>query len=55
MSKKLDRERQIEIYRVIAKNPGIHLSKIAELLNISVALADYHLYYMEEKDIRCSL
>jgi predicted transcriptional regulator len=31
------------IYNLIADNPGLHLSKIAELLHMSKPLADYHL------------
>ncbi|MEM0493618.1 MAG: ArsR family transcriptional regulator [Candidatus Thermoplasmatota archaeon] len=32
------------IYDFIAKNPGLHISKIAELLQMSPPLVDYHVY-----------
>jgi predicted transcriptional regulator len=35
------------IYDLIIKNPGLHLSKIAESLNIRISLVEYHLQYME--------
>ena len=37
-----------KIYTLIANNPGLHLSKIADLLNIRISLAEYHLQYMEK-------
>lgn len=36
-----------EIYDLIASNPGLHLSKIAETLNMRLSLAEYHLQNME--------
>ncbi len=36
-----------KIYDLIAENPGLYLTKIAELLKMSKQLADYHLLYME--------
>jgi predicted transcriptional regulator len=36
-----------QIYELISQNPGLYLSKIAELLGISVQLADYYLIYLE--------
>ena len=42
-------ETRQNIYTIIAKNPGLHLSKIAEFLDMSVPLTDYHLNYMEKK------
>jgi len=35
------------IYNLIAQNPGIYLTKIAETLDMSLQLADYHLIYLE--------
>jgi predicted transcriptional regulator len=40
-----------KIYKLLVVNPGLNLSTIAETLQISVALADYHLYYLEEKNL----
>lgn len=37
-----------KIYGLIAKNPGLHLSTIASQLNMSPALANYHLLQMEK-------
>ena len=39
------------IYTLLAQNPGLNLSTIANQLQISVALADYHLYHMEKNDL----
>lgn len=36
------------IYYLISKNPGLHLSKIAELMDIRVSLLEYHLNYLEK-------
>ena len=38
-----------KIYAVITQNPGLHLSKIAELVKMSVPLTDYHLLIMERQ------
>ena len=40
-----------KIYDLISKNPGLHLSKLAELLNIRSSLAEYHLTYMEKHNL----
>jgi len=37
-----------KIYDLISKNPGLHLSKIAEILNIRISLAEYHFQQMEK-------
>ena len=39
------------IYQLLLKNPGLHQSKIAELLDMSAQLAKYHLLYMERKNL----
>jgi len=41
---------RIQIYFLISKEPGLHLSKIAEILDMSPALAEYHLLYLEQND-----
>ena len=51
MNEVLELEIRREIYNLIAKNPGLHAKKIAELASITGQLADYHLLYME----RCGL
>jgi predicted transcriptional regulator len=40
-------ETRKEIYTLIAQRPGIYLTKIAETLDMSLQLAQYHLSYME--------
>jgi predicted transcriptional regulator len=43
-------ETRDRIYNLIAQNPGLHLSKIAELLKMSKPLAEYHLQRMEKEE-----
>lgn len=38
------------IYNIIKNTPGLHMTKIAELVNMKVSLAVYHLTYMEKND-----
>ncbi|MCX6666359.1 MAG: winged helix-turn-helix transcriptional regulator [Euryarchaeota archaeon] len=40
-------ERKKRLYDLIMQNPGLHLTKIAELLGMSLPLAEYHLRQME--------
>jgi len=40
---------QRKIYDLIAHNPGLHLSKIAELLDLKISEADAHLRFLERK------
>jgi predicted transcriptional regulator len=40
-----------KIYKLIEKNPGLNLVKIAEILKISWQLADYHLLYLNKEEI----
>ena len=42
---------RMQLYILISKNPGLHLSKIAEMLDMSPPLAKYHLSYMEKKTL----
>lgn len=37
------------IYNIVIQNPGLHLSKVAEMLEMSVPLADYHLSNMQKE------
>jgi len=37
------------IYALLVDSPGLHLSRIAELLHMSIPLTDYHLLSMERK------
>lgn len=47
MSDFLEKEAQRRIYNIIVKNPGLHLSKIAELLNMPISEVERHLQYLE--------
>jgi len=46
MSEVLELEIRRKIYDLIKKNPGIHLSKIPEILGIRKSLVEYHLLFM---------
>ena len=37
------------IYDLVAQSPGLHLSKIAEMLDMSIPLMDYHLVNMQQE------
>lgn len=41
-------ETRREIYNIVAQNPGLYLSKIAETVGMSVPLTYYHLLFMEK-------
>jgi len=43
-------ETRREIYNIVAQNPGLHLSKIAEMVGMSVPLTDYHLVFMQKNE-----
>ena len=47
----LERETRKKIYDLIIKNPGLHLSKIAEMLKMRTSLAEYHLIYLENNNL----
>ena len=51
MDKFLKLETRRKVCDLLSKNPGLHLSKIAEMLNIRISLAEYHLLYMERNNI----
>jgi predicted transcriptional regulator len=40
-----------KIYNLISLNPGLHLSKIAEILDMRISLAEYHLLQMEKSNV----
>lgn len=40
-----------KIFNLIKKNPGLHASKIAEILNISWELANYHILYLQRNNL----
>jgi len=47
----LELETRRKIYDLVAKNPGLHLSKIAEILNMRVSLVEYHLIYLVKNQV----
>jgi predicted transcriptional regulator len=51
MSEPVELETQKKIYTLIAKEPGLHLNKIAELLNLDRPLVLYHLHSLEKHDL----
>ena len=51
MTDVLDLETRRKIYDLIVENPGINLSRIAELLQVSVPLVDYHLFLLEDHEL----
>ena len=44
-------ETRRKIYDIVEKNPGLHLSKIAELLNMRISLVEYHLIYLVKNQL----
>jgi len=47
----LELESRQKIYSILKKNPGLHLSKIAKILNLRVSLVEYHLHYLEKHSL----
>jgi predicted transcriptional regulator len=55
MDEVLELEIRRKIYNLIAKNPGLHARKIAELISLSGQLTDYHLLYLERNKLITSV
>ena len=51
MDNPLELEVRRKIYNLILKNPGIHFSKIAEILKIRTSLVDYHILFLEKHNL----
>jgi predicted transcriptional regulator len=51
MNEILELETRRKIFDIVSKNPGLHLSKIAEMLSMRVSLVEYHLLYMEKNQV----
>jgi predicted transcriptional regulator len=49
------KETRKQLFELIATNPGLHLSKIAEMLKMRLSLAEYHLQYMEKNKLITSV
>ena len=51
MSDILELETRRKIYDFISRNPGVNLSEVAKILNLSAQLVDYHLLYMQQHEL----
>jgi len=51
MNDVLELETRRKIYGLVAKNPGLHLSKIAELLDMRISLVEYHLIHLIKNQV----
>ena len=47
----LELETRRKIYDLINQNPGIHLSKISQILKMRTSLVEYHLLFLEKHEI----
>ena len=47
----LELETRRKIYDLINQNPGIHLSKISQMLKMRTSLVEYHLLFLEKHEI----
>jgi predicted transcriptional regulator len=55
MNEILELETRRKIYELITKNPGLHFSKIADMLHLRLSLVEYHLLYLEKNKIIISV
>ena len=51
MKESTELEIQKQIYILITKQPGLHINKIAQMLNINRPLTIYHLRFLEKNDL----
>jgi predicted transcriptional regulator len=51
MTEILELETRRKIYDLILKNPGLHVNKIAEVLELSSQLVEYHLLFMQRHEL----
>lgn len=47
MNELLELETRRKIFDLVSRNPGLHLSKIADILKMRISLVEYHLVYLE--------
>ncbi|KYK32942.1 MAG: hypothetical protein AYK22_06770 [Thermoplasmatales archaeon SG8-52-3] len=47
----LELETRRKIYDLINQNPGIHLSRISQILEMRTSLVEYHLNFLEKNEI----
>ena len=47
----LELETRRKIYDLISQNPGVHLSKISQMLNMRTSLVEYHLLFLKKHEI----
>ncbi len=55
MKEILELETRRKISIILKRNPGLHLSKIAEMLDVRISLLEYHLSHMEKHNVITSL
>lgn len=48
MSDILELETRRKIYDIVSRNPGLHLSKIADILKMRISLVEYHLLFLQK-------
>lgn len=51
MEKVLDNEHRRKIYNFVKENPGLHMRELQRKLDIPLSTLEYHLDYLERKDI----
>jgi len=51
MKEAAELETRKQIFNLISENPGLNISKIAEILNIETSLTIYHLRYLLKNDL----
>jgi len=51
MSEFLDKQIQNKIYMIVTKNPGIHISKISEIINMPLTVVKTHIQILEISDV----
>lgn len=51
MSEDLEQDIRKKMCDLISKNPGLHLSKIAESFKMRISLAEYHLNYLTKNKV----
>lgn len=51
MKELLELETRRKIYNLILRNPGLHLSKISEVLRMRTSLVEYHIFYLAKNEM----
>lgn len=51
IDERFELETRRKIFEIVKKNPGVHLSRIAQLLQLRISLVEYHLFILEKNRI----